>query len=301
MMLDRRITRRRQFSGHLLAGAAAIAVAVTAPAIAQVALPTGGTVTIPAPVVPVNPVEWRYGVDAFNVGGVITAPVIPPGDPIPTILTVRIGSTATLIDWQSFSVGAGNTVEFLNNVGGVPFAVLNRVGNGATQSTINGILQGDGAQAAANRGSIWLVNPNGIMFGPNSSVTNVASFVASTLSVTDADFAAFYDATGPVTLAGASTQGITVSPGATINSAGVVLLVSGNLSQSGSITAGGDVGLVVAQDARVQLTPNSLMSIGIAAGTTVPGGQLLAAGTVNGQRIFAAAASQAAVGDILLN
>ena len=60
-------------------------------------------------------------------------------------------------------------------------AVLNRVGAGQSASSILGSLQ--------SNGRVFLINPNGIVFGAGSQV-NVAGLVASTLNLSDADFLA---------------------------------------------------------------------------------------------------------------
>ena len=83
-----------------------------------------------------------------------------------------------IIDWSSFSIGTGEAVRFLqpNDIA----VVLNRV-TGGDPSKILG-------QLTAN-GQVFLINPNGILFGAGS-VVNVGGFVASTLNITNEDFLA---------------------------------------------------------------------------------------------------------------
>ena len=83
-----------------------------------------------------------------------------------------------IIDWQSFSIGASETVQFLQP--GQISVILNRV-TGGDPSTILG-------QMRAN-GQVFLINPNGILFGPGSQVS-VGSLVASTLNLSDEAFLA---------------------------------------------------------------------------------------------------------------
>ncbi len=85
-------------------------------------------------------------------------------------------SPNAIINWQSFSIGVSEITRFLQQSGSS--AVLNRV---ITQnpSSILGALQ--------SNGRVFLINPNGILFGPGSQV-DVAGLVASTLNLSDADF-----------------------------------------------------------------------------------------------------------------
>ncbi len=83
-----------------------------------------------------------------------------------------------IIDWQSFSVGVGESVRFLQPSDLA--VILNRV-VGQDPSSIMGQLQANG--------TVFLINPNGILFGPNSTV-NVGSLVATTLDMTNEDFLA---------------------------------------------------------------------------------------------------------------
>jgi filamentous hemagglutinin family protein len=84
----------------------------------------------------------------------------------------------TIVNWQTFSIGAGETTRF-NQQSGIS-SVLNRI---TTQnpSSILGSLQ--------SNGRIFLVNPSGIVFGAGSRI-DAAGLVASTLNLSDADFLA---------------------------------------------------------------------------------------------------------------
>ncbi|QIM47684.1 filamentous hemagglutinin N-terminal domain-containing protein [Pusillimonas sp. DMV24BSW_D] len=81
-----------------------------------------------------------------------------------------------IINWQSMNIGTNAAVNF--NQPGASSVALNRVvAGGATE--IHG-------QLTAN-GQVWLVNPNGVMFGAGS-VVNVGGLVASTMDITNQDF-----------------------------------------------------------------------------------------------------------------
>ena len=81
-----------------------------------------------------------------------------------------------IIDWQSFSIGNGESVRFFQP--GTQSVILNRV-VGADPSQILGTLTANG--------NVFLINTNGILFGPNS-VVSVGGLVASSLNISDDDF-----------------------------------------------------------------------------------------------------------------
>ena len=89
--------------------------------------------------------------------------------PAPT-LTVSQSSSKAIVDWSSFSIGQGGTVQFDNGSG----ATLNRV-TGTSVSSIDGLLSATG--------SVYLINPNGVIVGKTGVVNTGGSFVASTLDV----------------------------------------------------------------------------------------------------------------------
>ena len=104
----------------------------------------------------------------------------------PGALTVNQSSQNAVLDWQSFSIAKGETVQFVQpNRSAV---ALNRV-TGSDPSSIFGTLTANG--------KVFLINPNGVMFGPTAQV-NVGGLVASTLNITDANFmAGKYSFAGP--------------------------------------------------------------------------------------------------------
>jgi trimeric autotransporter adhesin len=86
---------------------------------------------------------------------------------------VRQSSTDVAIDWLSFSVGSRETVDFLQPSASA--VAVNRI-SGTNGSEILGHLDANG--------QVYLINPNGIIFGKGSEV-NVGGLVASTLDVSD--------------------------------------------------------------------------------------------------------------------
>lgn len=91
-------------------------------------------------------------------------------------LNVISGSHRSIVNYQSFNIGSGETVNF--RLPGSSSVILNRV-LGGDPSSIFGRLN--------SNGQVFLVNPNGILFGPGAQV-NVGSLFASTLGISDEDF-----------------------------------------------------------------------------------------------------------------
>ena len=93
-----------------------------------------------------------------------------------TTTTITQATNQAIINWNSFGIGANELVRFIQP--GQLSVALNRV-TGIDPSVILGSLQANGR--------VFLINPNGILFGQGSKV-DVGSFVASTLDVQDGDF-----------------------------------------------------------------------------------------------------------------
>ncbi|MDO9403537.1 MAG: filamentous hemagglutinin N-terminal domain-containing protein [Polaromonas sp.] len=89
-----------------------------------------------------------------------------------------VNSPGAIIHWDSFSIGNGRTVRFDQLTS--QSAVLNRV-TGNAHSEILGALQ--------SNGRVFLLNPNGILFGAGARV-DVAGLLASTLDISNEDFLA---------------------------------------------------------------------------------------------------------------
>ncbi len=81
-----------------------------------------------------------------------------------------------IINWGSFSIGVNELTRFIQP--SALSAVLNRV-IGQDPSAILGALQ--------SNGRVFLLNPNGIVFGAGAQI-NVAGLVASTLNLSNDDF-----------------------------------------------------------------------------------------------------------------
>jgi filamentous hemagglutinin family protein len=91
-------------------------------------------------------------------------------------LTVNQGTQKLIVDWQSFGIAAGESVQFVQPSASA--VALNRV-LGNNRSEIFGSLSANG--------QVFLTNPNGILFGATAQV-DVGGLVASTLAISNEDF-----------------------------------------------------------------------------------------------------------------
>jgi filamentous hemagglutinin family protein len=157
----------------------------------------------------VLPHAGRYAAGAGTIAG--------QGD---ALIITQPGSTRGVIDWNSFSIGKGNTVTFDNGSG----ATLNRVTAGAP-SAILGSLNATG--------SVYLINPQGILVGRSGVISTGGRFVASTLDLPNAAFTNG----GTLTLAGSSNAKV-VNLGKISSSGGDVFLIAHDVvANAGSVSA----------------------------------------------------------------
>ncbi len=134
--------------------------------------------------------------------------------------TINQSSNRAIINWNSFSIGANETTRFIQP--GADAAILNRV-TGGDISTIQGQLQANG--------KVYLLNPNGILIGPNGRV-DTAAFVASTLKVADSAFMG----QDPIRFTGEATASV-VNLGVIRARSGDVALIAARVSNQGTISA----------------------------------------------------------------
>src|SRR5579862_4934209 len=93
-----------------------------------------------------------------------------------TVIDQKTGKA--IINWDSFSIGAGGSVRF--NQPDANSIALNRVMGGQASS-----FYGD---LSAN-GQVWILNRNGMLFGKGSTF-NVGGLIATTADLSDTNFAA---------------------------------------------------------------------------------------------------------------
>jgi len=172
-------------------------------------------------------------------------------------------SPNAIINWQGFSIAHDETTRFIQQ--SASSAVLNRV-VGTDPSSILGALQ--------SNGRVFLINPNGIIFGAGAQI-DVAGLIASTLRLTDTDFVAgrlrFLDTPGA---AGIINQGIISTA-----SGGQVVLVAPEVNNSGLIASPrGEVVLAAGKSAELfdPAAPNLRVQVDAPEGSAVNLGRIVA-------------------------
>lgn len=132
-------------------------------------------------------------------------------------------SDRAVINWQGFSIGAGEKTQFTQPGSGS--ITLNRVTTANNPSNILGKLSANG--------QVWLINPAGIVFAKGSQV-NVAGLLATTANIKDSDFMAgrFHFIQDPK-----NTAGIINNGEITVQDRGLVALVAPGVANNGKIVA----------------------------------------------------------------
>ena len=196
------------------------ATALVAPSFAQ-SLPTGGTVS-----------AGNAVIDGETNGAI----------------TINQGSANAVINWQSFNIGAGNAVNFVQP--DASSAILNRV-TGSSTTSIAGQLNANG--------QVYLINPNGIAITATGTV-NTGAFVASTLGISDDAFMA-----GGRTFAGNGASAPVTNAGAiTIERGGYLALIGGSVANSGTITVPmGKAALGSGEQATLDLSGDGFLQVAI--------------------------------------
>ncbi|HEY8065116.1 MAG TPA: filamentous hemagglutinin N-terminal domain-containing protein [Methylosinus sp.] len=200
----------------------AIAAALAAPGLA-LANPTGGIVV--------------DGAAAISAAGSVT--------------NVAQSTNRAIINWQSFSIGLGETVNFYQPS---PLAVtLNRV-VGNEQSVIAGALNANGR--------VFLVNSAGILLTKDAQV-NVGGLVASTLDITNANFIS-----GNHVFSGSSSATVVNQGHIKASDGGYVALLGKTVSNEGTITAKlGAVALASGEQITLNFGGDSLLDVTVDKGT----------------------------------
>ncbi|HBN3913026.1 TPA: filamentous hemagglutinin N-terminal domain-containing protein, partial [Escherichia coli] len=162
-------------------------------------------------------------------------------------MNIHQNSQNMVANWNSFDIGKGNTVQFYQpNSSAV---ALNRVVGGG-ESKIMGNLKANG--------QVFLVNPNGVLFGKDASVST-SGFVASTRDIKNDDFM-----NRRYTFSGGQKAGAEiVNQGAlTTNTGGYIVLAADKVSNSGTIrTPGGKTVLAAGERVTLQLDNGGLTSV----------------------------------------
>lgn len=219
-------TRRRSKSGRgkalVVAGASLLGLFCQAPAFA---LPSGATV-----------VSGDAGFQTSTDG---------------RHMVIDQQSHKLITNWNEFSVRADERVSF--HQPGQDAVALNRV-IGRNGSDIQGRIDANG--------KVFLVNPNGVVFGKSAQV-NVGGLVASTLDLADRDFLA-----GNYQFSGDS--GATVSNAGSLQASegGSIALLGARVSNDGVIQAQlGDVALGAGQGINLNFDGHGLLNLQVDKGS----------------------------------
>jgi filamentous hemagglutinin family protein len=199
---------------------------------------------------------------------------------------INQSSSKAIINWQSFSVGQGGSVQF--NQPSSSAITLNRV-TGTGASSIDGAIRANG--------QVWLLNPNGLLFG-NGATINVGGLLATTSDIADQDFLA-----GRYNFSSTGGKGsITNSGTITAGSGGSVVLSSPSVTNKGLIQAqAGHVVLGGTDTFTVDFSGDHLLSYAV--GANSGGGKVANSGKLSapGGTILLTARAAAGVQDAVIN
>jgi filamentous hemagglutinin family protein len=135
--------------------------------------------------------------------------------------TVTQNSPRAVLDWTGFNTASGETVRFLQPSSSA--IALNRISGGAT--SFNGALLANG--------NVWLMNPNGMVFGRGSMI-NVGGLLATTSNIANSDF---MNGNYRFTPGNDPNASITNNGSITVSNGGLFAFVAPNVFNSGSIIA----------------------------------------------------------------
>jgi filamentous hemagglutinin family protein len=183
-----------------------------------------------AAIFPVSPAS------AGPSGGIVTQGAGRIVRPDTGTTAITQASSRLAIDWTSFSSAAGEKINFIQpNASAI---ALNRV-TGGGRSELMGSLNANG--------QVFVLNPNGVLFGPNASV-NVGGLVASTLDMDSKNFV-----NGSQVLEGGGAGAVVNQGRITASQGGYVALVGPRVVNEGAISAVQGKVLMAAGD-KVSLT-----------------------------------------------
>lgn len=139
------------------------------------------------------------------------------------VTTVNQSSDRMIVNWRNFDLARDQSVNFRQP--GATSAVLNRVGGSGKATEILGSINANGR--------VFVVNPDGVMFGRTAKV-NVGALVASSLDAKDASFMQDDTAGGYLQMrhggGGVRNEG-------TINASDTAVLLGGKVENPGTVRA----------------------------------------------------------------
>ncbi|MFH1044770.1 MAG: filamentous hemagglutinin N-terminal domain-containing protein, partial [Pseudomonadota bacterium] len=182
---------------------------------------------------------------ALPTGEQVAAGTASVSRPNAQTLQVNQASQKAILNWNSFSIGASEAVNFLQP--GASAVALNRV-LGNNPSEIFGHLTANG--------QIFLVNPSGVLFGRGASV-DVGGIAATTLGISNSDFLA-----GNYVFTNGGSAGSVVNQGTISVPSGYAALIGPSVTNEGLIAARlGSVALAAGDRVAVDMIGDGLISV----------------------------------------
>jgi filamentous hemagglutinin family protein len=254
--------------------------------------------------------RWFLGIavgGAFSLAANSAVAQITPDTTLPNNSTVTINGNTFNIDggtqagrnlfhsFQQFSVPTNGTASFNNDVN--IQNIFSRV-TGPSVSNIDGIIK------ALGTANLFLINPNGIIFGPNASLNVGGSFVGTTANAIQFGNQGFFSATNPN-----NPALLTVNPSALFfNQIAAASITNNSVASAGKDPTGFDaLGLRVPDGKSLLLVGGSVNMDGgglNAYGGRVELGGLAASGNVvlnvDGDKLSASFPTESALADVSL-
>lgn len=201
-------------------------------------------------------------------------------------MTVQQNSNRMAIDWTQFNIAKNETVRYTQPDKNA--VALNRV-TGGQQSLIEGNLNANG--------HVFLVNPNGVVFGKNASV-DVGGLVASTARLADDTMNHFGSSQDSLNLAvDNENNAAVINEGIIKAQGGLVALHASNVENSGTITDdGGTVALTAAKN--LNLSSDADGKLNFTVDGTLARAQSLNSGTLKADGGYVVMTAKSA-GDVL--
>ncbi|MEI6493052.1 MAG: filamentous hemagglutinin N-terminal domain-containing protein, partial [Verrucomicrobiota bacterium] len=219
-----------------------------------------------------------------------------------SVVSIKQTKKQALLNWQTFDVGSGTTVNFDQTAGGTEsskWIVFNKVFDPSGKpSEIRGKINADG--------QVYIINQNGIIFGAGSQV-NARSLVAAALPInenlltnglltqTTGNMQFLFDAAE-----GDTVGDVTVERGATISSpltaegsGGRIMLAGANVANAGTLSspsgqtilaAGRQVGVIGHEKDEKGFDDPTLRGLDVYVGSVGNGGAVTNSGLIEGQR-----------------
>jgi filamentous hemagglutinin family protein len=174
-------------------------------------------------------------------------------------VAIHQATSRGVIDWSTFSIGNGGRVLFFNGSG----ATLNRV-TGNQMSVILGSLE--------STGTIYLINPQGVLIGPHGRINTGGDFVASTLNLPNSSFLSG----GSLVFKG-NSKAFVKNLGTVSSTGGSIFLIADRVSNSGSLSApNGSVGMAAGEQVLLKDSNNDQRIF-----VSVAGGDITNSGTIS--------------------